>query len=99
MISIQEDGKIGLSIKFVDQGSGKDLDPNQVKWDQENKRGKKLQVQPSIDESQVHDPLYAMKNQSKRTEDFCIFQHSNKSLFSGNGQDSLQAGPERLCSW
>lgn len=32
--SVQDDSKIGLSMKVVDQGNGQDLDPNgvQIQW-------------------------------------------------------------------
>ncbi|KAG8036906.1 hypothetical protein G9C98_004228 [Cotesia typhae] len=45
IISIGEDGKIGLSMKFVNQGNGKDLDPNGVELDREEQRKKPMPKQ------------------------------------------------------
>ncbi|XP_022091743.1 nucleolar protein of 40 kDa-like [Acanthaster planci] len=53
VISLGEDdnSKISLSMKFVDQGQGKDLDPNLVQMKQEEQRRKKGRtfVQPKIE--------------------------------------------------
>ena len=73
VVSIQDDGKISMSMKYVDQGSGKDLDSNQVRWDQESKRGKKLVVQQSIDPNLLNDPLSAMQQSCKPDFRFPFF--------------------------
>ncbi|CAH0386983.1 unnamed protein product [Bemisia tabaci] len=41
VISINDDGKIALSMKVVDQGSGRDLDPNGVQMHLDEQRKKK----------------------------------------------------------
>ncbi|XP_014471083.1 PREDICTED: nucleolar protein of 40 kDa-like [Dinoponera quadriceps] len=40
VISVAEDGKIGLSMKHVNQGNGKDLDPNGVELQKDMQRRK-----------------------------------------------------------
>lgn len=40
VISVAEDGKIGLSMKYVNQGNGLDLDPNGVELQQDLQRRK-----------------------------------------------------------
>lgn len=40
VISVAEDGKIGLSMKHVNQGNGKDLDPNGVELQRDMQRRK-----------------------------------------------------------
>ncbi|XP_054262764.1 zinc finger CCHC domain-containing protein 17-like [Macrosteles quadrilineatus] len=42
VIKILEDGKIALSMKVVDQGSGRDLDPNGVQFHQDEQRRKSM---------------------------------------------------------
>ncbi|XP_058796794.1 zinc finger CCHC domain-containing protein 17-like [Phymastichus coffea] len=41
VISIQDDGKVGLSMKYVNQGTGKDLDPNNVQFQLDEQKRKK----------------------------------------------------------
>lgn len=40
IVNVTDDGKIGLSMKVVDQGSGKDLDPNGVQVNQDERKRK-----------------------------------------------------------
>ncbi|KAG8320534.1 Nucleolar protein of 40 kDa [Homalodisca vitripennis] len=42
VISISEDGKIGLSMKVVNQGNGRDLDPNGVQIHQDEQKRKSM---------------------------------------------------------
>uniref|UniRef100_A0A1B6MHV7 S1 motif domain-containing protein n=1 Tax=Graphocephala atropunctata TaxID=36148 RepID=A0A1B6MHV7_9HEMI len=42
VISISEDGKIGLSMKVVNQGNGRDLDPNGVQIHQDEQKRKTM---------------------------------------------------------
>jgi len=42
VISINDDGKIALSMKHVNQGNGKDLDPNGVKLHLDNQKRKSM---------------------------------------------------------
>ncbi|XP_020282564.1 nucleolar protein of 40 kDa-like [Pseudomyrmex gracilis] len=44
VISVAEDGKIGLSMKYVNQGNGTDLDPNGVELQKDIQRKKSLGV-------------------------------------------------------
>ncbi|XP_017879862.1 nucleolar protein of 40 kDa-like [Ceratina calcarata] len=43
VISIGDDGKIGLSMKYVNQGNGMDLDPNGVQWQRDMQRKKTIE--------------------------------------------------------
>lgn len=42
VINVGEDGKVGLSMKHVNQGNGKDLDPNGVEQQLDEQRRKKM---------------------------------------------------------
>lgn len=46
VVNIDDDGKIGLSMKFVNQGNGKDLDPNGVEWQRSEQKKKSMGDKP-----------------------------------------------------